>query len=196
MFVRLKRRLRKLISPIRRRGLKNTDFTIISNNCWAGVVYDILGMKYNTPTIGCYFSSCDYVKFCSNLKYYLSLDLIQEKDDKKIVGRLDDIKINFVHYKSFEEAYEKWNRRKVRINFDNMIVKYSDQNEFNDNDYEVFSKLEYKKIFITSNLKYKECKNTIFIKKYEKQGYAVDDIKPSLKKINIVKFINEIESGE
>ena len=70
-----KRKLRKIISFIRRIGLKNRDFTIISNNCWGGFIYDIFGLKYQTPTIGTYFFSEDYVKFVNNLDYYLGLDV-------------------------------------------------------------------------------------------------------------------------
>ena len=36
------------------------------------------------------------------------------------------IKIQYLHYKSPEEAYEKWNRRRQRINFKNLIVKFND----------------------------------------------------------------------
>ena len=50
-----KRKIRKFFSPIKRIGLKNKSFSIISNNCWGGIVYDIFGLQYRSPTIGCYF---------------------------------------------------------------------------------------------------------------------------------------------
>ena len=34
----------------------------------------------------------------------------------------------FLHYKSKEEAAEKWNRRKERIQWDNLFFKMSEQN--------------------------------------------------------------------
>ena len=186
----IKRIFRKLISPIRRIGLKNSNFSIISNNCWGGIVYDIFGFQYKSPTIGCYFPSEDFLKFCMNLKYYLSLELEEVKNDEKIIGKLDDIIVYFVHYGSFSEAYEKWNRRKKRINFDNILIKYSDQNGFEESHYKDFLKLEYNKIFITCNSKFKDDENVIFIKEYENDEYVIDDIRPSLKKINLVKMIN------
>ncbi len=94
---------------LKRKKLKNKDFCIISNNCWAGFVYQKFGIKYNTPTIGLFIYEKDYVKFYSNLKYYLSLPLefIEIKDsryykkatnngEKEInypIAKLDDIEI-------------------------------------------------------------------------------------------------------
>lgn len=50
-----------------RRKLKNTEFTIISNNCWGGFIYQKYGLKYQSPTIGLFFMGKDYIKFCSNV---------------------------------------------------------------------------------------------------------------------------------
>ncbi|MDE6218484.1 MAG: DUF1919 domain-containing protein, partial [Muribaculaceae bacterium] len=47
----------------RRRKLKHNDFTIISNNCWAGTaVYQPFGLKYNTPTVGLFIIDEDYIQ--------------------------------------------------------------------------------------------------------------------------------------
>ena len=71
----IKRRIKKIIAVFLRIRLKNKTFSIISNNCWGGVVYDKYGLKYLSPTIGCYFYAEDFLKFCENLKYYLSLPI-------------------------------------------------------------------------------------------------------------------------
>ena len=69
----------KVINPImsgrRKRKLKNEDFTIISNNCWAGHVYRYYNLPYNTPTVGLYFYPDEYIRFLSNLKKYMSMKL-------------------------------------------------------------------------------------------------------------------------
>lgn len=36
------------------------------------------------------------------------------------VGGLDDLNLYFMHYRSFEEARQKWEERKMRINKNNM----------------------------------------------------------------------------
>ena len=38
------------------------------------------------------------------------------------VAMLEDITLNLMHYKSFEEAVDAWETRKARINWDNLIV--------------------------------------------------------------------------
>lgn len=205
MNVHLKRRIRKILSPIRRIGLNNYNFTIISNNCWGGVIYDILGLKYLSPTIGCYMMAEDYLKFISDLDYYLSIDVIPlfSKDEDMNdagtsisipKGKLDDLTIYFVHYSDSIIAAEKWNARRKRVNFENMLVKNSDQNEFNESLFEKFQSLSFEnKVFFTSNRNLKGKENYVyFIDKYEKNGYAVDDIKSSFKIVNFKKILNNM----
>ena len=68
----IKRRLKAVVARFRRIGLHNTDFTIISNNCWGGCVYDQYGLQYRTPTIGLWMGAEDYIKFISDLDRYLN----------------------------------------------------------------------------------------------------------------------------
>ena len=63
------------LGKYRNRKLLDKDITIISNNCWGGHVYRYLGIKYLSPTVGLYFFANDYVKFCEDLKYYISQEL-------------------------------------------------------------------------------------------------------------------------
>lgn len=124
-----------------RRKLKVKDFSIISNNCWAGFAYQQFGLPYNTPTIGMGFVDDDYIKFLENFDYYISLTpvFINPKDAKDYplrkklhgkeieypVAKLDDITIWFTHYKTECEALQKWERRKERINREHLLIKWS-----------------------------------------------------------------------
>lgn len=124
----------------RRFRLKYRDFTILSNNCWGGMVYQKYGLEYNTPTVGLGIrNGSEFVRFCSNLKRYLSEELIfipwenaKYRTEWEIinknqypVAKLGDIEVNFSHYTSEAEAREKWERRKKRINPKRMIFKLS-----------------------------------------------------------------------
>lgn len=92
-----------------------------------------MGLQYLTPTIGLYINPKDFIKFVSNLKYYLSLtpvgmknqpiDTSKNKDNHLFIAKLGDITINFIHYKSLEDGITKWERRKKRIYWKNIIVK-------------------------------------------------------------------------
>lgn len=162
-----------------RRKLKNTDFTIISNNCWGGFVYQKYGLKYQSPTIGLFFIGNDYIKFCANLKYYINqplkfisfkssqnYELIKKSEIEYPVAKLDDIEIYFMHYDSEEEALEKWERRVKRINLDRILFKLSQRKqEFEKRDIEEFMKLPLKnKVCFT----YDEFPETILIPELEK----------------------------
>ncbi len=149
----------------RRKKLIDTNFTIISNNCWGGMIYESYNLPKQSPTVGLFFMASDYIKFISDLRNYLSEELIfiepteskwknQVCEDKRFgtypIGRLKDIEIFFLHYHSVEEAKTKWERRCRRINWNRMIVKFNDQNNCTEQELESFIKMPYKhKIFFT-----------------------------------------------
>lgn len=215
----LKRRIKKLAAYFYRWFLRNDNFSIISNNCWGGVIYDRYALQYLTPTIGLWIPPKDYVRFLGNIHYYLEKDvckiswneshvaelLRKRKDngrydfelDELIVGRIEDIDIIFIHYKSFEEARSKWNRRKTRINFDNLVVKFNDQNECTQEDFEEFCALPYKnKLFFTANPNWKDAPCSIFIEKYAKHGYVENDTTHGDVPLNISKYLNHIKNTQ
>ena len=141
---------------INRKLIRRRDFTIISNNCWAGRCYQYLDMPYLSPTVGLYFFAEDYLKFVSDLKYYLSLELqfidpekskyfevLKERKHLDVpIATLDNVEIVFLHYKSKEEAREKWERRKKRVNYKNIILKFSKMNLCTEEHLEAFDKLQ------------------------------------------------------
>lgn len=211
--VQIKRRLKAVISFYKRFKLKNRDFSILSNNCWGGAIYDTFGLQYRTPTIGLWIPAHDYVEFLSHLDFYLKQDLqqidytechasdmlIERKRSGKykmdlkdmVIGRLYDVDIIFLHYHSFQDAKEKWNRRKARINYENLLVKFNDQNGLTLADYNSFMKLPYKnKLFITANIMLKDKPNTIYLDYTDTKGSVADDTKLSKLPFDIKKFIN------
>ena len=109
--------INKIGSKRRNRKLKVKDFTIISNNCFAGLTYEYLNLPFSSPTIGLYFFAPEFIKFISNLKYYTSLpvielkasdskyydELVRLKQENKILGKVGDVEIVFLHYDSFKE---------------------------------------------------------------------------------------------
>ena len=59
----------------RKKKLKNQNFTIISNNCWGGMIYESYNLRKNSPTVGLFIMPKDYIKFIKNLKKYLIIKL-------------------------------------------------------------------------------------------------------------------------
>ena len=70
----MKKRLRKVLTWVRRVGLKGKNFTIVSNNCFAGFIYQKFGIEYNTPFIGLFILAPDYIELLKNFN-----DLINKK---------------------------------------------------------------------------------------------------------------------
>lgn len=73
----------------------------------------------------------NFLKLVKNLRYYLSIDAepLTEKYIDPIdpsIGypkiRIGDIEICCLHYKNCSEAIEAWERRKKRVNYDNIFV--------------------------------------------------------------------------
>lgn len=109
--------------------LKQSSLSILASNCWGGVCYHYLGLEFLSPTINMFFGRSDFNKFLKNLEYYLSLPMESAgnrygKDIQRYypVGKLGDICIYLNHYKTFEDAKLCWERRKRRINRNNLLL--------------------------------------------------------------------------
>jgi uncharacterized protein (DUF1919 family) len=195
----------KRFAKIRRSKLNNTDFTIISNNCWGGFVYNRYGIPYKTPTVGLYFYAEEYIKLVKNIKYYLncdlkfisyseskySKDLLAKEQTNVPIGLLDDIEIVFLHYKNEKEAYSKWNRRLKRINWNNLIFKFSQDNKCNEEHLTSFDNLPYKKKVLFVNKPNTNLSSAIYFKGFEDKDSVTDDTTDYAKYIDITRLINK-----
>lgn len=161
-----------LINPILRKELKNKNFSIICNNCNAGMIYHDFGISFMTPTINLYMFPEDYVKFCENLDYYLKQELIEcESRYNFPMGKLDDVEICFDHAKNFHEAKKGWDRRKQRIQWDNIFLMFS---EFRGCTYQLlqrFDALPYPKVVFTA-FPYAEIRSAVYMPDYSKYQYV------------------------
>lgn len=163
--LRIQKTKRNMFSKYYLRELKNRNFTILSNNCWGGIVYESYGLQKLSPTVGMFFMASDYIRFLRRIDYYFNkkLDFItlQEskwKEEKQFskgidypIAKLDDIELFFMHYHTKEEARNKWERRIQRINRENIVIKFNDQNACTSNDVEAFCNLPFEnKLFFTA----------------------------------------------
>ncbi|WP_168124306.1 DUF1919 domain-containing protein [Pseudoflavonifractor sp. SW1122] len=130
--MRWNRLVRKIwVDPRNRRRLRNREFTILCNNCNAGVITHDLGQQFCSPTVNLFFYEDHFLRFCENLEYYLAQELVECKNPSYVpdveypICNLGDLELHFLHYKSFDEAYDTWNRRKRRINRENIFVMWT-----------------------------------------------------------------------
>lgn len=167
--MRYKKPLRNILTEINKDDDLN-NLSIISSNCFAGRIMQDLGLKYNSPTLGLYFMYPDFIDFLKNFQHYitegklhfvneskyeLGNKRLQDRHQDYPVGLLDDkIEIHFLHYKTADEATEKWYRRAQRVNLDNLLIIGMQQNLCEEKDIIEFDNLpfENKIIFTNRNL--------------------------------------------
>lgn len=181
-----------------RKRLKNTDFSIISDNCWGGRVYEELGLPYRTPFIGLYIFFEDYVKLLKNFRKYMEYELTftnnskwnTEYDGEYPIGILKDIELHFLHYANQEEAYEKWNKRKNRINYENIFFKMNDDNKCSLKLLKEFDTLDLKNKIIFAAFNYKELDNLIHFTDPRGNGNVGTDLFYYDQYFDVVNWLN------
>lgn len=152
-----------------------SDISLISMNCIGGTFYHDMNCKFLTPTVNLFFTASDFIKFVNDLDYYLSFTPVVEMGEKYPIGTLDDIKIFFMHYDSCEDALQKWEDRKKRVNPKKIFVIMVEQNGFSKEDFESFKKIKYPKILFVNNKVY-ECEDSVYFSQYENCEYLPDII--------------------
>ncbi|WP_299523687.1 DUF1919 domain-containing protein [uncultured Lutibacter sp.] len=149
--------------------LKNKNFVIVCDNCWAGSVYQWLDRPYNSPFISIGFYGDCYIKLLSNFDYYMSQPLNFVKESKYNyreitypLAKLDDVELHFTHYKTEEDAKTKWERRTARMleetNKDNYIFKMCDAWYATEQNFKDFKELPLKNKLSFSVKEYKQLK--------------------------------------
>ncbi len=204
-----KRRIKPL-SKKAFKGLHNKTFSIFANNCAAGFVYQDAGLPYLTPTIGLFFYSPCYLKLLQNFHWinqpikfvnkskYENANLTRERNNDfypiGITG--DDVEIHFLHYKSNEEAQEKWSRRLAKLNYNNLLVLYSVRDLATDNHVSDFCKLPFKNKLCLSAKAYPELKEVVQLKMYRrrKELPAANHTRINiLRKIKLATILNNLK---
>ena len=162
----------ELINKKNRKRLINRNISLIASDCIGGVMAHELGLRYNSPTINLLFMAEDYIKFISNPKRYLdcNMRLITSDEYNYPLVELNDIKLHLVHYSTIEEAQVAWDRRKKRINWENMYYIMTDRNNCSEGVIQEFDSLPYKNkvIFVHKKEWEERYKAAYFVKGFEK----------------------------
>lgn len=186
-----------------RKRLKNDTVSIISNNCIGGIIYHDLGLRFYSPTISTLIYGEEFIEFVKYLKDYINCELKYEDSKDYPIGTLTikdkkTIHIHFLHDTSFAEAKANWDRRKSRINFDNIFLIYEHFNKSSDEIIQNFDDLKYKKVVFTHK-KYPNIDSAIYIRacRKEKSFGTITKFKNkisgkrNLYQYDIVKHIND-----
>lgn len=208
--LRLRNNYISLTAKFRARAVKGTDFTIISNNCWGGLIYQSYDLPKQAPTVGMYFVAEEYVKFVSDLRHYVEdcpLTFINPEEsrhrafyaqDKRFgtypIGRLGDVEIAFLHYHSEGEARGKWERRCKRIQWQRLIVKMNDQNLCRREHAEAFLALPFEhKLFFTVRPDFADIPGITFLKSKNRDHCGLfDEPFGSNRNFDLNAYINKL----
>jgi len=195
--------------------LKDKKWSIISNDCCGGCMYHDMGLRFLSPTINLFLKPEDFIKYIKNIKEYNKQEIYELNDNDKnypigICGggpeKLEDIQIHFMHYSSFEEAKNKWDQRKSRINYNKCFYLFH-LNEDNVDIAQKFLNLDNKKNRLL--IMYKNQKSSFDISGFQKKNVhimkSLDAFIPGeilkknrfqiryLEEINYIKLLNRIK---
>ncbi len=155
---------------------KSITCSLLTQNCIGGVMYNMLGQQFSSPTVNMFIEEDNFVKFAENPGYYLSLDAelfcenYTDPLDNNIhypVISVADIKLCCLHYKTCSEACEAYNRRRKRFHPDNYVIIANTWN-LKDNRDSILKVLKLKNSIVFGNLKgFDEYKNYVFLKAQE-----------------------------
>lgn len=110
--------------------LRENPVSIISDTCWGGRLYHYLDLPFTSPFINFWISDSDFVKMANNLKCYLSRPLNMELQGDMYTEPIGSLEIenekvlfHFTHHNTFEDARKDFERRRNRINWNNLFIK-------------------------------------------------------------------------
>jgi len=211
MRIEIGRKVEKFIKQrLSRLSMKQNNFTIISNNCWGTFIYKKYGLPYHSPFINMYIFAPDYIELLENFSPSIldNITFIQHSDSKYKefltyrnkenvnypIGLLNNkYEVHFLHYTSNVEAKEKWEKRLKRINYNKLIFKFSDANQFKDEMASRFDKLKFKNKLCFTAKEYKKLKSTIPLQKFKNAQFVDDEWKHASQEFNITNFLNNLK---
>ena len=173
-----------------RRRLCNFNFAIVSNNCWAGRLYQDLGLTYTTPFVGLFLYADDFIRLLTNFnsinltslrftdftRYDFSRNYRKINNADYPIGLIaGDIEIHFLHYHSREEAEAKWLRRYDRLMRKELFFKYNDQNACSPAHIDSFNKLPLKHKICFSAKPYPNFRSVTFLPEFANSEHVSDD---------------------
>lgn len=164
--------IRKRINKKNRAKLVNKDFSLIASNCNGALILHDLGLRFNSPFVNLWIKPKDYIRMLANFKEYMTtpLSFIKEQGINYPIGLLKDVKIYFQHYESEEEAREKWNERKARINYYNLFVMFTERDGCTYEDLKAFDVLPFDNKVVFTKQDYPEIKSCCYIQGCESNG--------------------------
>ena len=168
LFYKICRRVRLRFQRWKIKEGAEAKRSIVCNNCLGGVLSNNYNIQFCSPFVNLWIPIPHYIEICENI-YNLkdfSLSDITPRDNKYPIGLLNGKwTIHFMHYKTFDEAKNKWMDRINRIDYTKLYFILVETSCTID-DLLSFDKLPFnKKIALVQN-PHKKIKSTFHVKGY------------------------------
>lgn len=197
----IKNWLQRRIDKKNRRRLNNSECTLVASNCTGGFLYHWLGLKFLSPFINLYMTPNDFITALEDFETFLNSPIYEVKNtgfDYPVGKAIHGEQIHFVHYGTFEEALEKWEERKKRMDMTNLGILLTNWT----NDYSLlkrFDNLPFKHKVVFVDQKFPEIHSAFTIKGLALRGgrniYATQNItgRRYIDQFDYVDFINHLK---
>lgn len=125
--------------------IRGMQWCFVSEDCYGGLLYRYLGMRFTSPFINTCIENEDYYRMLKDLRSRLMTEpqLLKEEnmDSYALMGIGDDVKVQLFHYRNGEHGISKWIERARRIRKDSpVLIK---KTILDDEDAERFAALPY-----------------------------------------------------
>lgn len=193
-----------------RKRLKNTDITLLAPNCLGGILFHDLGLRFMSPTVNLMMTQKEFLQFILHLDEYLNGEFEFYKDSNFLcpcaflkAGGVPDIVVHFTHYRNEEDALKYWNRRKERIDRDNMFVFIEERDGITEEELRMLSELKVKGIVAFTCNRYDNMPYAAYLPQYHADGevgnilarHYLDDSREYEKIFDFVGWFNSANGG-
>lgn len=210
MRIELGRKIeKKLKAAFNRLWLRQTDFSIISNNCWGTFVYKKFNLLYQSPFVNLFIFSDDYLRLLNNFSPEIlqqitfipheesrHIEILKERGHFKLdypIGVIGEgIELHFLHYKNAEDAKQKWEERLKRINYDKLLFKFSDSEGASDEIIRQFDALPFQHKICFTAKPFPEYRSVVYLPHFNGLEKVRDEWKHSESEYYLPALLNSL----
>jgi uncharacterized protein (DUF1919 family) len=143
--------------------------------------------EFSSPTVGLWFESGGFLRFCENLEENLRADVAPDAEKTRErgypVGIVNGITIYFQHYPTFEVAVSAWRKRALRVKLEDVFILMTDRDGMSQVERAGFARLQTQRKALFSHLQMPGIENVVYVPGYERDG-AVGDLYGEYFKLN------------
>ena len=186
--------------------IRNTEASFLCPNCIGGILFHDLGMRFYSPTVNLMMFQDHFIRFVLNRESYLreTLQFYEDENYSCPCAHLGDVNIYFTHYKTQEEARNKWIDRSMRIDDNNLFIFAEERDGVGEHQIRELGKVSARGVLVFTAHQYPDIPYAQFLPSYEKEGEVgnilkrsfFDDSREYEKYFDFVKWFNEADGGD